>query len=248
MRVPPAAVAAEIIRQGGTVEQAWVGATLVTGIESNGDPTELAGGVGPAQGLFQFEPGTWLGNGGGKNGIPAKVGDATWQQQVTVFINASKGNNFHDWGPDLSANPGNPNDPHNPAYHYTGPPQPGSKVYNGISQLSAGGTMAFLGNVPNFGAGVDAGGAVPANPAPGPLGAAAGLVTGGTSVPNIPIVSWADALGTLLSDLISANWWKRVGLFSAGAVLVVAGVVLFVSTTKTGERVESDAIEGAVAA
>lgn len=95
----------------------------------------------------------------------------------------------------------------------------------------------------------DAGAVIPANPFPGPLGAVAGLATGGTSVPNIPIIGWADALGTLLSDLISANWWKRVGIFSLGVVLIAGGVALFISTTKTGQRVESEAVQaGEVAA
>lgn len=86
----------------------------------------------------------------------------------------------------------------------------------------------------------DAGGVVPASPTPlGPLGA--GVNVGGN-------LGWASALGTLLSDLISANWWKRVGVFSLGGVLVIGGIVLFVSTTKTGQKVESDAAVAAVAA
>lgn len=124
--VGPQQVAAQIAKAGGSALQQQVGASLVTGIESDGSPTELAGGIGPAEGLFQFEPGTWTGNGGGKNGIPSSVGAATWQQQVQVFVNATKGDNFGAWGPDLGAN-----------YGYTGAPMPGSKVANAISQLGS---------------------------------------------------------------------------------------------------------------
>ena len=139
-KVNPQQVYAEVLGQGGSVTQAQVAAALVDGIESDGDPLELAGGKGPAQGLFQFEPSTWTGGaGGGKNGLPSTVAAATWQQQVTGFINDTGGpggTNFQAWGPDIVTNPGNPNDPNNPAYRYTGPPQPGSKVANKIAELS----------------------------------------------------------------------------------------------------------------
>lgn len=131
--VTPAQVAAEVKRQGGSVLQQQVAAALVSGIESSGDPRALAGGKGPAAGLFQFEPNTWLGNGGGKFAPNAQ--SASWQQQVTVFLNTTKGNHFGPWGPDLVANSGNPNDPHNPAYGYSGAPQAGSKVANAIASL-----------------------------------------------------------------------------------------------------------------
>lgn len=236
-------VAQEVLRQGGSKEQAWVAAALVSGIESNGDPTELSGGVGPAAGLFQFEPGTWVGNGGGAFAPVAQ--DATWQQQVTVFLHASAGNNFHDWGPDLTGQ-GDPNSAANPSYSYSGPPKAGSPVANKIATLAATDKALgnILGNVPQSWA--DAGGVVPASPTPlGPLGA--GVNVGG----NIHL-GWADALGNLLSDLVSVDWWKRVGLFAAGAFLVIAGVVLFIQTTETGQRVESEGIQaaemGAVAA
>jgi cell wall-associated NlpC family hydrolase len=115
-------VAQQIAKSGGTALQQQVGAALVSGIESNGSPTILAGGIGPAAGLFQFEPATWQSNGGGKYASVAQ--DATWQQQVQVFVNATKGDNFGAWGPDLGAN-----------YGYSGAPVPGSKVADAISQL-----------------------------------------------------------------------------------------------------------------
>jgi hypothetical protein len=88
-------------------------------------------------------------------------------------------------------------------------------------------------------------GITPANPFPGPLGAAAGLATGGTSVPSAP--SWTSELATLLGDLTSSAWWQRVGLFAGGVVLVIGGLVLFITTTKTGQQVESDTAVAAAA-
>lgn len=118
----PAQVAAQIRNDGGTMLQQQVGAALVNGIESDGSPTELAGGIGPAAGLFQFEPQTWLGDGGGAYAPIAQ--DATWQQQVQVFVNATKGNYFGSWGPDLGA-----------GYGYTGGPIKGSKVADMIQSF-----------------------------------------------------------------------------------------------------------------
>ena len=135
--ITPAQVYHEVLALGGTALQAQVGAALVDGIESNGDPTILAGGRGPAAGLFQFEPGTWRGNGGGAYAPVAQ--DASWQDQVRVFVNASKGNNFGAWGPDLSANAGDPNSASNPDYGYSGAPQPGSAVYDKIQSFGPNG-------------------------------------------------------------------------------------------------------------
>ena len=128
----PAQVYQQILADGGTLEQAQVGAALVSGVESDGDPTELSGGVGPAAGLFQYEPGTWAGQGGTAYAPVAQ--DATWQQQVEVFVHGTQGNNFGAWGPDLVANSGDPNSSSNPAYGYTGGPQAGSRVGNVIAQ------------------------------------------------------------------------------------------------------------------
>lgn len=144
MRVTPQQVAQEVLNQGGSGLQAQVAAALVSGIESDGDPTELSGGVGPAAGLFQFEPGTWQGNGG--QGVAQ---NASWQQQVSVFLRASAGNNFHDWGPDLSPNRGDPNSTSNSAYSYGGGPAPNSPVgqwiaQNGSSLPGGGNSLAGL--------------------------------------------------------------------------------------------------------
>ena len=132
-KVTPAQVAAQIAADGGSVNQQMVGAALVSGIESSGDPTVLSGGVGPAAGLFQFEPATWISNGGGAYANVAQ--DATWQDQVAVFVNATKGDNFGAWGPDLGG-----------AYGYSGLPLPGSPVANKIAEL--GNTLTVTGPNP----------------------------------------------------------------------------------------------------
>lgn len=135
MQVSPVQVYQEVLAQGGDQTQAQVAAALVSGIESNGDPTELSGGRGPAAGLFQYEPGTWIGQGGGKYAPVAQ--DASWQDQVAVFVNGTKGDNFGAWGPDLAANGGDPNSASNPNYGRTGGPEAGSKVGNIIAANSA---------------------------------------------------------------------------------------------------------------
>lgn len=42
------------------------------------------------------------------------------------------------------------------------------------------------------------------------------------------LFGWSDALGSLLSNLIDANWWKRIGVGAIGIlVIIVALVVVF---------------------
>jgi hypothetical protein len=162
----PAEVAAEVVSQGGTPQQAWVAAALVDGVESNGTLADKNPSS-TACGLFQFLDTTWQANGGpGSSACGASLSD-----QVAVFIKASSGNNFYPWSPDLGGS-------------YNGKPisapSPGSPVGTHIASLAAGGTLAgLLGNVPTSWA--DSGAATPANPIPGPLGGVAGLATGGTS-------------------------------------------------------------------
>ena len=231
----PAEVAGEVVSQGGTPQQAWVAAALVDGIESNGTLAD-SNPSSTACGLFQFLDTTWQSNGG----TGSSACGASLSEQVSVFLTASSGNNFKPWAPDLGGSYAN-NAPVNS-------PAPGSPVANKISDLAAGGTLAkLLGNVPTSWA--DTGAATPANPAPGPVGAALGLATGGTST-NTPLEGLSgleQGVGAVLSHIDSAAWWKRVGLFVLGGALIVGGIVLFVSTTKTGQTVESDAAVAAVA-
>jgi hypothetical protein len=131
--------------------------------------------------------------------------------------------------------------------HYKGSGFAGESAPAGVSSVTASASASALKEAGKV-AIADAGGVIGANPAPGPLGAVGGLVTGGTSVPNLPNpLSWTEELGKILGDLISATWWERVGLFAAGGVLVIVGLVVFISTTKTGQKVESDAAVAAVA-
>jgi hypothetical protein len=87
----------------------------------------------------------------------------------------------------------------------------------------------------------DPGAVVPASPTPLAPGVSGVNVGGGVSL------SWESGLTTLLGDLTSSSFWQRVGIFSLGVVFIVGGLVLFISTTKTGQKVESDAAVAAVA-
>lgn len=213
MQVPAQTVYDQIVADGGSTLQGLVGASLVSGIESDGDPLELAGGIGPAQGLFQFEPGTWKDNGGGSNGIPSTVGAATWQQQVQVFVNASKGNNFGAWGPDLGG-----------GYGYSGPPKAGSAVANKIAQNGAAWAKNVAdptGEIGQIEQAATGAGAAVANYATGGLfGDASGAVS---------------SVGGLITDITSRSFWQRIGEFALGAALIIGGLVLFVATSKPGE-------------
>jgi len=89
----------------------------------------------------------------------------------------------------------------------------------------------------------DPGAVVPASPTPlGPLGA--GVNVGG----NLTGLGGLEAgIDAVLTDLTSANWWARLGLFVGGGALVIIGIIVFISTTKTGQKVESDAVVAAAA-
>jgi len=116
---------AEIIRQGGTPLQAQVGAAIgAGGFEANGtlndqNPTSTASG------LFQFLDTTWQNFGG-----VSHAGNATFQQQVSAFIQhtgGKGGSDFSAWAPDMGG-----------SYNgkgWKGAPAPGSKVANAIPTL-----------------------------------------------------------------------------------------------------------------
>ena len=67
------------------------------------------------------------------------------------------------------------------------------------------------------------------------LPGAAKRVATDTSAPLNSIASDFSGLGTILSDLGSATWWKRVGIFVGGLALLGGGAVVFLSTTKPGQ-------------
>ena len=87
-----------------------------------------------------------------------------------------------------------------------------------------------------------AGGVVPASPTPLPGSSGVNEGAGLTGLSGLE-----TGVDTLLGDLTSTNFWERVGLFAAGGVLVLVGIFVFISTTKTGQKVESDAAVAAVA-
>ncbi len=198
--------------------QQMVGAALVSGIESSGDPTVLSGGVGPAAGLFQFEPQTWISNGGGQFAPVAQ--QASWQEQVTVFLHASQGDNFGAWGPDLGG-----------SYGYSGPPKPGSAVANKISGLSI---------TPTAQGASFPGGAWDLLNLPSEVGGAVGGATGAASA--------LGSVETLVSDLISPHFWQRVGMGVLGVGVFVVGMVVFFASTDAGKKTISEGEQAATVA
>jgi hypothetical protein len=219
-------VAQQVLNQGGSKAQAWVAAALVDGIESSGDPT-AANPSSTACGLFQFLTTTWLSNGGGTYAPTAC--QANWEQQIQVFLNASAGNNFYPWAPDLGGSyNGNAKQPAATA------PQPGSQVASRIAQLSAGGTMSFLGAVPTNWA--DAGAATPGGQPPAGGGAADPSSTGNCqpgcwtgSCLKCCIVQFPGFLffsGPCLFTKGGVKWLSGVAALALGGGLLGFGVVL----------------------
>lgn len=105
-------------------------------------------------------------------------------------------------------------------------------------QIQTANTLSILKSL-NLTLPTDIGQAIPVGPLP--------IQPVGNFNPPNPL-SWADALGHILNDLLSADWWTRLGIFTLGVVFIGGGIVLFVSTTKTGQKVESDAAVAAIAA
>lgn len=52
--------------------------------------------------------------------------------------------------------------------------------------------------------------------------------------------------GTILGDLSSSTWWKRLGVGALGVALIIGGLILFVSQTGTAKKIESDVTTAAV--
>jgi hypothetical protein len=57
----------------------------------------------------------------------------------------------------------------------------------------------------------------------------------------------ASAGATILGDLTSGQFWDRILLFAGGLALAGVGLIIFISTTKAGKTVESDAVLAAAA-
>ncbi len=80
----------------------------------------------------------------------------------------------------------------------------------------------------------------------GPLTGNNGLLTSNpiTGQP-IAALSWTSSLGTALGDLTSSSWWTRIGIGFLGGALVIGGIIIFISTSNTGKKLESTAATAA---
>lgn len=79
------------------------------------------------------------------------------------------------------------------------------------------------------------------------------LGTGGAVPDSLPnplsdIASDFSGLGSLLGDLTSATFWKRIGIFVLGGAVFGIGLAIFISTTKPGQDGSRAVSEAAVAA
>jgi hypothetical protein len=72
----------------------------------------------------------------------------------------------------------------------------------------------------------------------GVLGQATHVVSGAISAASETASALGD-IGSLASDLTDASFWKRVGVFAGGLVLLGGGLIFFVATSKPGKEAES---------
>lgn len=82
----------------------------------------------------------------------------------------------------------------------------------------------------------------------GGLGDAGATITGGSVSGVTGALSGAEHI---LGDLASPTWWTRIGTGVLGVALIVGGLILFISTTQTGQRIKTEAThtaEGAAVA
>lgn len=71
-------------------------------------------------------------------------------------------------------------------------------------------------------------GVTPANPFPGPIGAIAGLATGGTSVPNVPNpITGVDSFFTALGNGFGLGWGGILTIVLGGLMIIVGIVFIF---------------------
>jgi len=69
-------------------------------------------------------------------------------------------------------------------------------------------------------------------------GAAVNAATGGLAgnIANATGLGGVAGLGTLVGDLTSGTWWKRIGIGAGGIALIIGGTVLFISQTQAGKQ------------
>jgi hypothetical protein len=73
-------------------------------------------------------------------------------------------------------------------------------------------------------------------------------VSSGVSGAASGVTSAASGVGTFFSDITNGAFWKRVGIFSGGAVLFGVGLALFVTTTGPGKQASKTIIQTATEA
>ena len=86
------------------------------------------------------------------------------------------------------------------------------------------------------------------------LGASTNLLTGGLSGDVATVATGAAnglggvaGLGTLVGDLTSGTWWRRIGIGAGGIALIIGGTVLFLSQTQAGKQAIGAATQAAMA-
>lgn len=62
------------------------------------------------------------------------------------------------------------------------------------------------------------------------------------------VTSTISGLSKIESDLTNKQWWIRVGEFAGGVALVVGGIAILITTSKTGQEIKADAPDLALAA
>ena len=71
------------------------------------------------------------------------------------------------------------------------------------------------------------------------LGASVNAATGGLAgnLATATGLGGVAGLGTLVGDLTSGTWWRRIGIGAGGIALIIGGTVLFLSQTQAGKQV-----------
>lgn len=182
----------------------------------SGIPPQVLGFIMEAESGPSYEGGGWNGKAGGWFGLEPGDGGITQAQitsQSTFDQQAEIAASIYATG--LQKANGNPIAAEN--YYQTGNL---SSAANGAGIFESYGLQNLAGALTSI---ADAGGAIPANPAPGPLGAIAGLATGGTSVPNVnPLSTWDDIASAIGSGF--GIGWKAVLTIIIGGLLIIVGL------------------------